>query len=323
MGHPRWPSAATVLRHFGGWNAALEAAGLPLRRPTTAPASERAERIEVAQRLARAGLRSREIGHLIDVAPRTVRAYLNAGRCGDCGTYVVTDAARCPSCAARHGRPPERSREAVVDAIRAWARSTGGPPTQADWTPSTDPRSKWAREYPRWPSYMTVTTVFGTWRSAVEAAGHRANRRLWTRAEILEALKSWIADHGRPPRQDELTYGAAGMPTMETIRKHFGSYAAALEAAGTRPTRRRWSREQIVDAMRRWRRVNGRVPTSRDWARSGPEYPHATTVRQRFGSWAAASAVAFGGASDRLDSSVSAAPAARSCAPSPARRPTP
>ena len=292
--HPRWPSKATVARHFGTWNAALEAAGLPLRRPTTAPASERAERIAVARRLSRAGLTSREIADLIDVSARTVRAYLNAGRCADCGADVVTPAARCPSCAARHGRPPERSREAVVAAIREWVDATGRPPTQAEWTPSEDRRSTWAREYPHWPSYMTVTTVFGSWRAAIEAAGHQANRRLWTRSEILQALERWIADNARPPRQAELTYAAGGMPTPDTIRKHFGTYEAALKAVGATPRRRHWTREHIVEAMRQWQRDHGRPPASSDWVRSQSEHPHATTVRQQFGSWAAAAAVAFG-----------------------------
>jgi hypothetical protein len=28
-GHPRWPSASTVVHHFGGWSAGLQASGLP------------------------------------------------------------------------------------------------------------------------------------------------------------------------------------------------------------------------------------------------------------------------------------------------------
>src|SRR5881398_2397529 len=54
--HPRWPSTATVVRHFATWNGALSAAGLPLRRPPTAPAAGRAERVELALRLARGRL---------------------------------------------------------------------------------------------------------------------------------------------------------------------------------------------------------------------------------------------------------------------------
>src|SRR4051794_14607645 len=150
--HPRWPSTATVVRHLGGWNRALSAAGLPLRRPPAAPAARRAARIELAQRLGAAGIASAEIAAIIDVSPRTVRAYLGAGRCVECGTYVVTGAERCPPCAARRARPPARSRDEVLDAIRTWARERGRPPTQADWTAPGDPR---------WPSYVTVTTHFG------------------------------------------------------------------------------------------------------------------------------------------------------------------
>jgi hypothetical protein len=220
--HPRWPSTATVVRRFGSWNSALSAAGLPLRRPPFVRAAGRAERVALAQRLARGRLRSAEIAAILDVSPRTVRAYLGATRCVECGTYVVTAAERCPLCAARHARPPARSREEVLDAIAAWTRERGRPPTQVDW-----PSANGAR----WPSYMTVTTHFGSWRAALEAAGLRANRRLWSNEEIVEALRSYTREHGRPPRQRDLVYGATGMPAPHTIRRHFGSYAAAVEAA--------------------------------------------------------------------------------------------
>src|SRR3954471_2157099 len=49
--HPRWPSTATVVRHFGGWNRALSAAGLPLRRAPVASSAARAPPGEVAPRL--------------------------------------------------------------------------------------------------------------------------------------------------------------------------------------------------------------------------------------------------------------------------------
>jgi len=220
--YPRWPSTPTVVRHFGRWNHALSAAGLPLRRPSAAPAAGRAERIELAQRLGAAGAGTADIAAIIDVSTRTVRAYLSAGRCIECGTYVVTAAERCPPCAARRARPPERPRDEVLDAIRTWARERGRPPTQADWTAPGDPR---------WPSYVTVTTHFGTWRAALEAAGLRPNRRLWSHEEIVDALRRWTREHGRPPRQRDLVYGASGLPAPHTIRRRFGSYRAALDAA--------------------------------------------------------------------------------------------
>lgn len=220
--HPRWPSTATVVRHFGGWNRALSAAGLPLRRGPVVPAAGREARIELAHRLGAARVGTTEIASILDVSPRTVRAYLTAGRCADCGTYVVTGAERCPQCAARRARPPERSREEVLDAIRSWARERGRPPTQADWASPGDV----AR-----PSYVTVTTHFGTWRAALEAAGFRPNRRLWSSEEIVDALRQWTSEHGRPPRQRDLVYGASGLPTAHTIRRRFGSYRAALDAA--------------------------------------------------------------------------------------------
>ena len=232
------------------------------------------------------------IADVLEIAPRTVRGYLVATPCVDCGTYVVTQAERCPRCAAVHARPPEYSRDAVLAAIREWARATGRPPTQQDWTPSTDSSRKWAREYPSWPSYVMVTTHFGTWREALEAAGHQPNRKLWGRHEIVDALRLWTRQHGRPPKQSELAYGSTGLPTARTIRAHWGSYAAALEAAGVSPSRRRWSADRIIAAMRQWKRIHGQLPTSREWDGATAEHPHATTVLQRFGSWSNATRAA-------------------------------
>src|SRR3954465_3877555 len=59
--YPRWPSTPTVLPHLGAWTHALSAAGLPLRRPSAAPAAGRAERIELAQRLGTAGAGTADI----------------------------------------------------------------------------------------------------------------------------------------------------------------------------------------------------------------------------------------------------------------------
>lgn len=69
-------------------------------------------------------------------------------------------------------------------------------------------------------------------------------------------------------------------------------------------TRRRWGREAIIAAMRRWNELHGRPPVARDWnpgaARAGGRddlaerferegcWPHLTTVRDTFGTWNAA-----------------------------------
>ena len=287
--YPRWPSTATVCRRFGTWAAAVHAAGLPPSR-AIAPARGLAERVEAAQRLSAQGLGPAEIAALLEVSPRTARGYLTARPCRDCGAPVVT-AERCRRCAARRGRRPAWTRAEVRRAVRAWAREHGRPPTSADWTPTADPARKGGREYPRWPSYVMVETLFGSWRAGVEAAGFRTSRREWSREGIVDALREFASAHRRAPTSAELEHDAR-LPSPATVRAHLGSMQGALDAAGLTVRRRRWERDRIVAAIDGYRRRHGRLPTPRDWDRATAAHPHATTVLRRFGSWSAAIAAA-------------------------------
>jgi hypothetical protein len=108
--HPRWPSSSCVVTHFGSWSAALAAAGLPARSLTFD--SSVAERVEAAQRMARAGLALRAIARALDDRHDPWNAAL-----AEAGAVA-------------------RFRRWSDDAIRAalagfWAR-TGRPPTAAD-----------------------------------------------------------------------------------------------------------------------------------------------------------------------------------------------
>jgi len=175
--------------------------------------------------------------------------------------------------------------------MRNWTRETGAPPRQQDWVPSDDRDRKWAREHPRWPSYMTVRTHFGSWAAALQAAGYSPYRERWTREGIVAALRRFARDEGRPPRSQDLSYGHRRLPARWTIDQRFGSFAAGLESAGFEPQRRRWTRAGILAAMETFWAQHGRLPTSRDWVRSTANHPHATTVLRQFGSWSAATAL--------------------------------
>jgi HNH endonuclease len=288
-GYPRWPSTATVCRHFSLWAAAVRAANLPPAR-AVAPGRGLAERVEAARRLSVAGYGTAEIAALLEISARTVRGYLTAGSCRDCGGPAVTTD-RCPRCAARRASQPRWTREQVIRAVRAWVREESRAPTSGDWTPTNDATRKWGREYPRWPSYMTVSTWFGSWREGLDAAGVRPRRRRWGPDAITVALREFAAVHGRAPTSADLQHDEE-LPSPGTVRAHCGSLQAALDAANLRVQRRRWDHDLIVGAILRYAREHSRLPTSRDWNRSTAAHPHATTVLQQFGSWSAAIAAA-------------------------------
>jgi hypothetical protein len=287
--YPRWPSTATVCRHFGSWAGAVREAKLP---PARAIALGRGleERVEAARRLNRAGYRTSEIAALLEISARTVRSYLRAGTCRDCGTAVVSSH-RCRRCTARRRNPPHWTRRQVLRALATWVAEEGGPPASSEWTPSSVPTRKWAREYPRWPSLESVRTLFGSWRNALDAAGCGSRRRRWDREEIIGALGDFANAKGRTLTHADLERRPE-LPSPGTVRAHFGSLQAAREAARLPVPRRRWNRDLIVSAIRRHAEEHGRLPASRDWQRSTSAHPHATTVLQHFGSWSAAIAEA-------------------------------
>lgn len=61
----------------------------------------------------------------------------------------------------RIGRASKWSQDGVVRAIQRWAAQHGAPPRGTDWM----------RAGQEWPSRGTVVHLFGSWASAVEAAG--------------------------------------------------------------------------------------------------------------------------------------------------------
>ncbi|WP_217923746.1 homing endonuclease associated repeat-containing protein [Miltoncostaea oceani] len=128
------------------------------------------------------------------------------------------------------------SRAMVIDAMKAWAAEHGHAPSTGDWSHACPNRTH--------PSFATTIRVFGTWLEGIRAAGLEpvaaGRRRRWTRETIIAALKGHQAEHGRPPRSAEWSHAAAdptSRPQIAAVRATFGSWGAALEAAGLGPDR--------------------------------------------------------------------------------------
>lgn len=62
----------------------------------------------------------------------------------------------------------------------------------------------------------------------------------------------------------------------------------AIAADKAKPAKVEWTRELVVDAIRRHVALTGSPPTNDGWATSTTTYPSATVVRRLFGSWGAA-----------------------------------
>jgi DNA-binding XRE family transcriptional regulator len=153
--------------------------------------------------------------------------------------------ARCAAMATR--LPPDTwTAEAVIDGIREAA--TAGADLSAH------------RMQQRHASLVaTGQRLFGSWGGALQAAGYAPDlirrARAWTDEQIIERIKRLAAEgadlsDNSADSWDSGFYGCA--------RERFGSWPAALEAAGVdeAEARRtvRWSRNRVLEAIRAGRR---------------------------------------------------------------------
>jgi hypothetical protein len=161
----------------------------------------RVERHAQIKRLKDAGLTFDEIAAGLGIARSTAtdayydptgekaraRKAKNNGRCVDCGVETKNSGgkippARCRPCAgiATGAARKVWTREAIVGAICAWANEHGEPPASSDWNPwgarnnlHDEARARRDEEAgDRWPGFTTVIRAFGSWNSAMQAAGY-------------------------------------------------------------------------------------------------------------------------------------------------------
>jgi Homing endonuclease associated repeat len=196
------------------------------------------------------------------------------------------------------------------------------PPRSWEWCPSAarsaglmnETESKWEREHPRWPGNTTVYRYFDSWASALEAAGLPPFTRHEFRLPLAErvAIAQAMAAAGVPVREiaDELSVGIA--TAYRYLKAHscvdcagpvVGEGKRCLRCATRRSNPKRWSAQELLDAIIVWEQLEGRPPTTTDWRpstdgkrnrwdREFPRWPPASAARIVFGSWTEMMAVA-------------------------------
>jgi hypothetical protein len=80
----------------------------------------------------------------------------------------------------------------------------------------------------------------------------RAGQRYWTRERIVEALRTWAAEHGRVPVHEDWERSGKGHPAISSIlagpNPPFASWSEMLLAAGFTPRKKRgpkWTTEKL------------------------------------------------------------------------------
>lgn len=128
----------------------------------------------------------------------------------------------CPHCG---GSFPAWTPGQIIDALQAHADDYGIAPAIDNWQTAT----------PKRPNRNAVIRVFGKWSSAVAAAGLTVARFYWTRDRILDALRNYQAQTGQAPTVKTWGCATPEHPAARQVIERFGSWNAALDAAGFYP----------------------------------------------------------------------------------------
>jgi Homing endonuclease associated repeat/Phosphotransferase enzyme family len=203
------------------------------------------------------------------------------------------------------------SKEDLVDALRQHVAETGAAPSSIEWDRQPGRQGPADGSSARYvPAASTIIRRFGSWRAFLASAGltppQRTRPTTWPRPLVLDSLRSWANAHGRAPRLADWHHaGREGTPggphpAASTACRAFGSWSAALAAAGYEPLppAKRWTKAEAISALQSWAEAHGRSPRRRDWLRAGRQdeaggdHPTASTTSRLFGSWAEALAAA-------------------------------
>ena len=276
--YPRWPAAHVAARLFGSWSAALAAAGF------AAPPAAFTDR-EIVEALRADAARLGRPPYLREWFHRPAPLPGVGAVVGHFGSW--SDGLR----AAGLRSPQEKHRwnaAAVLEAAREDAARRGRPPRQVEWAHATDEH----------PSATTAASLFGSWNRMLAAAalstinrgGPTAAQLASRRREMIRALNAArreLSDRFARPSYQALAR-SRGWPSAHAISRHFGSWAAACEAAGVR--RAGWADVEdgeLLDLLREDTRRRGRAPRSSEWAHRAQGRPSSSVIVRRFGSWAA------------------------------------
>ena len=224
------PGVGAVIGHFGSWGDGLRAAGLRSAQEKnrwTQAATLEAVRADAARR----GRSPRA-----DDWPRSTAGHPSAAIAGRLfGSWnKMLAAAGLPT--HKRGAPSAeqltRRAEEMVRALRSAQAELGAGFARPGYETLARTRG--------WPSGGAISRHFGSWPTAYEAAG--AARHSWGELSdeaLLELLRDHAAELGRLPRKSEWARSTGRRPSSTVITQRFGSWTAALPAAGLDPPRAR------------------------------------------------------------------------------------
>ena len=178
-------------------------------------------------------------------------------------------------------RVAKYSREELVNQLLTLTSDLGRVPTMADLDKDSAK-----------PSSGPFVREFGSWRNALKEAGLRTSYTgRYTDDQLLKAIKNLYKELGRVPTSLEMER-AQRYPSSGAFKRAFGSFNAAVRAAGLKAARaRHYTDQELLELLRILAQKMNRIPRQNDMnAEIG--FPGATVYCKRFGSWGNALACA-------------------------------
>jgi len=271
------PSRKVIERHFGTWNAALSAAGLPTTRRTRWTTDSATHALRAFAAVHARPPKTSELRAGIPSAETLTRLFGSVSNAFALVDFPEVDRASTPEEAAARGR------STAIAALQSTARALGRSPTEREYHALR--ASSPARQ---------IRRDLGPWQQALAAADlpptpTRVHRRpVGVVPADVVARAQELAKTGpvTVERWDQLTDG----PRAATVAAHFGGWIAFLAAGdvGVLQQQRRWpDDEQILQMLRDDSARLGHPVREREWSVRS-DRPSSETVRVRFGGWRAA-----------------------------------
>lgn len=211
----KYPSHDTVARYFGSWNSAIEASGFkPIRKEWT-----NNEIIESIQ------LFVKEHGKV----PQMIDFKKSGGKYPSCQTVADYFGSwnRAIEVAGFFPNQKQWTEQEIIESIKLFVEEQGKVPKTIDFEKSEG----------KYPGYDTVVKYFGSWNSAIDAAGFKPNKicKTWTNNEIIEAIQLFVEEYGKVPQRRDFEKSDGKYPNATTVARYFGSWNHAIETAGFEP----------------------------------------------------------------------------------------
>lgn len=180
------------------------------------------------------------------------------------------------------------TKEVLISQLQALALKLGRTPGASD----VDKASKRGE----CGSAYTYRAYFGSYRAALLAAGFVAPRQYpakRSRSRMLGEIKALARKLGRSPTIKDLREASrrGEAPSFAQLKKMFGSFPKAVEAAGLQPFRRRSiSKRVLIEELRALCKRLGYTPGIKEANQASKDrlIAHPQTYRNVFGSWPAA-----------------------------------